>query len=208
VTSLTVWLLRHAETARPDVFHGAESDVGLSERGRRQAAALAEHFAALGPERVASSAMRRARATAEPIAAACGLGLQVEPALHERRVGGLRGTPSRDPSGPWPATLGRWLAGDTGYAPAGSESFDAIRDRVLPAWERLTAADGRLVVVAHGIVCRVLLLSILPGLSARDWTSLGPIPNGAVTELRRDAGAWHAVRLNEIPDRVRAVDPD
>lgn len=28
-----IWLLRHAETALPTVFHGAESDVGLSRRG-------------------------------------------------------------------------------------------------------------------------------------------------------------------------------
>jgi hypothetical protein len=31
-----VLLLRHAETASPNVFHGAESDVGLSERGLRE----------------------------------------------------------------------------------------------------------------------------------------------------------------------------
>ena len=37
-----VLLLRHAETATPHLFHGAESDVGLSERGRRQADAVAE----------------------------------------------------------------------------------------------------------------------------------------------------------------------
>jgi 2,3-bisphosphoglycerate-dependent phosphoglycerate mutase len=202
----TVWLLRHAESARPDVFHGAESDVDLSERGRRQAAALADHFAALRPDRVVSSGMRRALATAGPIAAACGRTLEVEPDLHERRVGALSGTPSRDPAGPWPETLKRWLAGDTAFAPDGAESFDAMRDRILPAWERLTAGAGRVVVVAHGIVCRVLLLSILPGLSSRDWTNLGPIANCAVNELKRDADLWRAVRLGHVPDAVRAVD--
>src|SRR5436309_841155 len=84
-----VYLLRHAETANPAVFHGAESDVGLSERGHRQAEAIARYFAALGPDVVVSSAMRRARDTAQPIAAACGLPLIVEPELHERRVGVL-----------------------------------------------------------------------------------------------------------------------
>lgn len=36
-----VWLLRHGESANPTVFHGAESDIDLGERGRRQAALLA-----------------------------------------------------------------------------------------------------------------------------------------------------------------------
>ena len=43
------FLLRHAETADPLVFHGAESDVGLSERGRRQAGAVAPLLAAESP---------------------------------------------------------------------------------------------------------------------------------------------------------------
>ena len=40
-----VLLLRHAETATPDRFHGAESDVGLGARGLRQAALVAQHLA-------------------------------------------------------------------------------------------------------------------------------------------------------------------
>src|SRR5437660_2574451 len=84
-----VWLLRHAETADPRVFHGAESDVGLSERGRRQAEQIAAYLAGLtpAPEAVVSSGMRRALDTAWPIARACGLEVRVEPALHERKVG-------------------------------------------------------------------------------------------------------------------------
>jgi broad specificity phosphatase PhoE len=193
-----VYLLRHAETADPSIFHGAESDVGLSDRGRRQALQIADHLAALRPDVVVCSGMRRARDTAGPIARACGLQPHVEPLLHERRVGALGGTPTHSPHGPWPETLRRWAAGDTAYAPAGAESFDDVRGRVLPVWERLTAAHaGRtLVVVAHGIVCRVLLLSLLPGWSAADWDRLGPIHNVGLTELVGDEGAWQALRVN------------
>src|SRR5947209_11555224 len=80
-----VLLRRHAETANPLIFHGAESDVGLSERGRAQAEAVAPVLAAFGPGAVVSSAMRRALDTAGPIARACGLAVRVEPDLHERR---------------------------------------------------------------------------------------------------------------------------
>ncbi len=84
-----VLLLRHAETANPLIFHGAESDIGLSERGRRQAEALAPLLAAEAPNVVVSSAMQRALETATPIARSCGLPVRIEAELHERRVGAL-----------------------------------------------------------------------------------------------------------------------
>ncbi len=230
--SRRVLLLRHAESANPSIFHGAESDVGLSERGRRQAEAIAQVLADYRPGRLVSSAMLRARATAEPIARVCGLDIEIEPDLHERRVGALSGTPTGLSEGVWPDTLNRWLAGETGYAPEGAESFDAIRQRVLPVWERVTAPEARqkcqpgltvgggtppptvnpLVIVAHGIVCRVLLLSVLPGYTVADWKRLGPIHNVAITELVREADplnpggmAWRSVRLNDVPGVIRAV---
>ena len=49
-----VFVLRHGESADPTVFHGAEPDVGLSERGRRQAEAVAPLLAAHAPDAVVS----------------------------------------------------------------------------------------------------------------------------------------------------------
>jgi broad specificity phosphatase PhoE len=205
-----VFLLRHAESANPTVFHGFESDVELSERGRRQAEALAVVLAARSPQVLVSSGMRRALQTAAPIARVCGLPVQVEPDLHERRVGALSGAPvSTD--GVWPQTLRRWLAGDTGHAPEGAESFDAIRARVLPVWERVTRQhDGKtLVIVAHGIVCRVLLLGLLPGWGPADWPRLSPMRNAAINEVVRAPAGWEVVRLNDLPESVAAADcPD
>jgi probable phosphoglycerate mutase len=200
-----VLLLRHAESADPSVFHGFESDVDLSERGWRQAEALAVVLAARSPQALVSSGMRRALQTAAPLARVCGLPVQVEPDLHERRVGALSGVAVQT-DGVWPETLRRWLAGDTGYAPDGAESFDAIRARVLPVWERVTRqhAGQTLVVVAHGIVCRVLLLSLLPGWGPADWPRLSPLRNGAIHEVVGGAGGWEAVRLGELPDSVAA----
>jgi probable phosphoglycerate mutase len=196
-----VLLLRHAESADPTVFHGAESDVALSERGRRQAALIAPVLRALKPDAVVSSAMRRAVETATPIAELCGLPLRIERELHERRVGALSGTAYGGNEGVWPETLRRWVAGETGYAPEGAESFDAMRERVLPVWRRLVREwEGKtLVIVAHGIVCRVVLLTQLVGYGVADWHRLGPIRNLGVNELLWTGAAWEAVRLNEVP---------
>jgi probable phosphoglycerate mutase len=135
--SSRVLLLRHAETTAPDLFHGAESDVGLSERGLRQAESIAPILAREQPAAIISSPMRRAVETAAPIAQACGLPIQIEPALHERRIGSLCGQPYEALHGPWAETLRRWQAGDLAYATPGAESFLTVRDRVLPVWFRL-----------------------------------------------------------------------
>src|SRR5262245_57535788 len=110
-----VFLLRHGESADPTVFHGAESDIDLSEKGRRQAEVVAQVLARRRPDVVISSAMRRARQTALPIARACNLELLIEPQLHERRVGILSGRPFKTDA-VWPETLKRWTSGETDYA--------------------------------------------------------------------------------------------
>jgi 2,3-bisphosphoglycerate-dependent phosphoglycerate mutase len=202
-----VFLLRHGESADPTVFHGAESDVELSPRGQRQAAAVAAVLASYDPDVVVSSAMRRAVQTATPIAIACGRVVHIEPQLHERKVGALCGTAFSTKDGVWPDTLQRWLQGDTGYAPEGAESFDAIRQRVLPVWQRLTRqhAGQTLVIVAHGVVCRVLLLSVLSGLTVAHWPRFGPMKNVGINELLAYAETWQAIRINHVPDSVQAV---
>jgi probable phosphoglycerate mutase len=194
-----VFLLRHGETAAPTVFHGAESDIGLSDKGVRQAAVMAPILAALRPDVVVSSGMRRAIDTATPIAAACGLPLLTEPAIHERRVGSLSGTPFNHHEGIWADTVKRWSAGETGWSSPGAESFDDIHARVMPVWQRLTEAHAgkTLVVVAHGLVCKVLLLSLLPGWSVQRWTEFGPIRNVGISELILQGEIWQPVRLNE-----------
>lgn len=205
--STRVYLLRHAESADPTVFHGAESDVGLSPRGQRQAQAIATELASLKPAVVISSAMVRAVQTATPIAQAAGVPLQIEPQLHERRVGALSGQPFPAASGIWPETRQRWIDGDTGYAPTGAESFDDLRHRLLPVWNAVTRQHhGRtLVVVAHGIVCRVLLLCLLPGKGPSAWNDFGPMLNVAINELHWTGQTWQALQINHVPESVAAL---
>jgi probable phosphoglycerate mutase len=200
-----VLLLRHAETAVPGVFHGYESNVDLGARGYRQAEAIAPIIASMKPDILVSSNMLRARRTAEAIARACRLPIQFEPNLHERKVGNMQGTPIQGEFGVWPETLARWVKGETDFAPPGMESFDQIRDRVLPVWDRVTQenVERTTVIVAHGIVCRVILLSVLDGYNAADWPRLGGIANASLSEVIGSGRSWQAVRIGEVPDEVR-----
>lgn len=203
----TVWLVRHAETEASDVFNGAETDIGLSALGHRQAAAAAGWFQTHKPTAVVSSAMLRAADTARPIAAACGVPHLLEADLHERRVGTLAGMPFSQSEGPWSETLKQWQAGQLDFTTSGAESFAAIRDRVLPAWKRAleTHAGGRVVVVAHGVVCKVLLLNLLADHSHADWVRIGKVANVAVSELVGNSSGWQARSLLQVPDPVAAL---
>jgi broad specificity phosphatase PhoE len=202
-----VWLVRHAETATPTLFHGAESDVELGEHGHRQAAAAAEWFAQRKPTVVVSSAMRRATQTAAPIAEACGAPHLIEPLLHERKVGSLSLLPREQGDPIWNETLVKWLAGESGFAHPGMESFDAIRDRVLPAFRRVAESHpgGRVVIVCHGVVSKVLLLSLLRDRGAADWVRIGAAKNLSVSELVPEPGGWAARELLVVPPPVLAV---
>src|SRR5437763_15954599 len=78
-------LARHAETSAPDRFHGAESDVDLSDWGIQQSERLGQVLKHAGASALYCSALRRAVATAIPIGRACGLEPLITVTLHERR---------------------------------------------------------------------------------------------------------------------------
>lgn len=192
-----ILLLRHAETAAPDRFHGAESDVELGERGLRQAAEAALALAAQGPEAVYCSGLRRALQTAGPIAAAIGREPRVVPELHERRMGILSGRARVEVGAIYEAARDRWHAGDLDATHEGAESYRMIRDRAVPAFLRVAEAHpgGTAVVVAHGVVIRVLLASLLEGAGPGDFERFG-IDFVAVNDLRRVGETWRAAALN------------
>ena len=202
-----VWLARHAETAAPAMFHGAESDIELGAHGYRQAAAAVEWFAAFKPTAVVSSAMKRATQTAAPIAAGCGVPHLIEPQLHERFVGPLTRLSRAEADQVWDETTRQWTAGNTAYSFPGMESFDALRERVVPAFERVAAAHpgGRVVIVCHGVVCKVLLLSLLRGYGPEQWVSVGRVVNLATSEMVPDGDRWAARQLLVVPPPVAAV---
>ena len=189
-------LLRHAETAAPDQFHGAESDVDLGPRGVEQARLAAPGVALVEPVAIYSSAMLRARRTAAILGEPIGLEPVAVPTLHERRMGSLSGRPMADGWDAYIAAMTAWKAGDLTAAHAGGESFESIRDRVLPTLEELVQrhAGETVVVVAHGVVIRVALACWLDGGPSRlDRFGIDFVtPN----DLTWDGQTWRASTLN------------
>ena len=75
---------------------------------------------------------------------------------------------------------------------------------LVPALERVARqfAGQRVVVVAHGVVCKVLLLALLANRGPAGWQALGRVANLAVSKLQFDGMVWTAERLLEVPPPV------
>jgi Histidine phosphatase superfamily (branch 1) len=80
---VTAVLLRHARAGDRIEWEGDDRLRPLDERGRRQAAELAELLGSLGIRRIVSSPYVRCVETVEPLAAALGLELELDPRLAE-----------------------------------------------------------------------------------------------------------------------------
>jgi broad specificity phosphatase PhoE len=192
-------LARHAETAAPDRFHGAESDIGLSAWGVRQAELLAESLKIWKPTAVYSSAMRRAVDTAAPIGRACGLSPIAIPELHERKIGPLSGKAREEGWDTYAATKVRWVAGELDYTHVGGESYAEIRARVVPVLDELTKRHRgeTIVVIAHGVVIRVALTTLAPHFGPADFDKIA-IDFASVNDLWFDGTTWGTGLLNQV----------
>jgi broad specificity phosphatase PhoE len=198
-----VLLLRHGKTSDPDRFHGAESDVGLSPRGVRQAQLLARYLVGLRPAAVYSSGMRRALETAAPIARACGLPLATVDALHECRLGSLSRRSKDEVGAKYAELTRRWAAGDIGFKHDGAESYVEVECRIRAPFQELVerSSGHTIAIVTHGIVIRVLLTSLLEGLGPSDFERVR-IRTGSLCDLRSDGARWTATALDDRPPRL------
>jgi broad specificity phosphatase PhoE len=119
--------VRHGETPpnREGLLLG-RGDPELTERGRAQAKDLALALAGLDITSVLTSPLRRARDTASPIAAECGLPVEVDERLIEIDFGEWEGQPLASIDAD---LVARWHR-DPDLTPPGGESLVVVAERV------------------------------------------------------------------------------
>ncbi|MER5325217.1 bifunctional RNase H/acid phosphatase [Streptosporangium roseum] len=158
-------LLRHGETplSVERRFSGL-GDPELTPNGIAQAEAAAARLSRepYGIQVVVSSPLKRARATAEIVAARLGLEVVVEEGLREADFGDWEGHTFTEIQRRWPDALAAWLA-DPSAAPPGGESFGVAARRVQATGDRLVERyEGRTVLaVSHVTPIKMLLQSAL-----------------------------------------------
>jgi len=184
----TLYVVRHGETDwnRERRIQG-QQDPPLNEVGRQQARALAGRLSAIRFDAVYSSDLRRARETAEIIAAGRRLPIHVTPALRERSFGRWEGErfedlPHLDPAG-WQS----WLERRPDAAPHGGESDAALEKRSVAIFQRIVEAfpGGDVLVVSHGGLIAAMIRAWI-GMPSRSTSNCA----GYVVEARGD---WRAL---------------
>ena len=152
-------LVRHCDAA------GQEPNAPLTEAGRRQALQLAELLSAFPVDAIVTSAYRRARETAEPLAKRLHLGIETDHRLNERVL-------SPHPIDHWREVVRDSFADPDLRAPGG-ESADDVLSRAWPALNELRSGSRNLpVVVTHGNLMALVLHSIDSSFGFAGWESL------------------------------------
>jgi ribonuclease H / adenosylcobalamin/alpha-ribazole phosphatase len=162
VTTMT-HLLRHGRTEHtPERRYSGRNDLPLSLTGRAEAEAAAVRAGELGIDAVVASPLRRARETAEIVAAALGLPVEVDDDLAELDFGDLEGLTLDEALAKHPLATRRFMADVTAAAPGG-ESVEQVSTRVARARRRILEGHaGRTVlVVSHVTPIKLLLAAAL-----------------------------------------------
>jgi len=161
----TLHLVRHAAHGLlGHVLTGRMPGVLLGEEGRRQAGLLAARFSRETISAVWASPLERARETAQPVAAASGLGVEIIPDLNEIEIGSWTGRSfedlAKDPV--WT----RWNSARSVTRAPGGETMLEVQARAVAVTERARRAypNGSLVLVSHGDVLKSVVAYYL-GLS-------------------------------------------
>lgn len=194
----TLLVLRHGETPwnREEVFRG-HADVPLNERGRAQARALAAALAAEPLAAVYASPLQRALQTAQPVAAACGLEVQVDQRLTDLDFGEWEGVPLREAPQRWPELFARWEREPGTVVFPGGEGLPVVRERAMAAIAEIAARHrGETVAaVSHRVVTKVALLAML-GLDESHFWRIRQ-DNGCLNRVERGDDGWVVVTLND-----------
>jgi broad specificity phosphatase PhoE len=150
-------LLRHAETTSnvAGALDTAHPGADLTDWGAEQARQVVTKLAHEPVAAIGASPLTRARRTAEPIAAARGLPVEVLDGLREVSAGDLE--MRRDPSAieAYINVLTAWLGGDLDVAMPGALTGAAFLARFDDAVSRLESAADVALAVSHGAAIRL-----------------------------------------------------
>jgi broad specificity phosphatase PhoE len=172
-------LVRHGEAA---AGWGSDPDPGLTDLGRRQAAAVADHLDGGPPMPIVVSPLRRTRETAAPLEARWGTPARVEPAVGEIVApAGQQGLEAR----------AAWLQ------EAMRGTWTSLGDEVA-AWRRLVVACLEALDVDTVVVTHFVAINAAVGSATGDDRVVCCRPgNGSVTRLRNEGGRLFVEALGD-----------
>ena len=192
-----LFLIRHGEVEPRyhKIFGGSRIDMGLSDLGREQGAALAAWLRDSPLDAIYASPMRRVRETIEPLAAARGLTPIILPELREVDFGDWTGLKWDEIQERFGVSAFEWLEVIESPGIAGGESAACLAQRVGPCLRQILEENPhrRVAVACHGGIIRVIL-SMLLDLPLSRMAHFN-IEYGSVTVVELQPEKKHAVEI-------------
>ncbi|MEU2305032.1 histidine phosphatase family protein [Streptomyces misionensis] len=198
-TTTTLLLARHGETPwHAENRYAGASDIGLTALGRAQAEALGRWVGERPVDAVWCSPLTRAVATAEPACRVLGIEARREDDLRECGFGVVEGRTLAEFAVEHPAAAEAYRRDPVAHPFPGAEDPRAAAARGAAALRRIAGAHrgGRVLVVAHNTLLRLVLCSLLQIPLSEYRRVLPRLLNAAVTEIRVDGDRTALLSLN------------
>jgi broad specificity phosphatase PhoE len=205
IMTLNLYFLRHGQTAssRGNLFCGS-IDPALTDDGEEMAELFAKAYASTTWQAIYCSPKERAILTAEPLANALKMELQLRDGLQEINYGAWEGKDVATVDLEFHDDYLRWLADPGWNPPTGGESAMTIAARALAVIEEISQkySDGNVLVVSHKATIRILLCSLLGIDAGRFRYRLGmPVSSISIVEF-----STHGPLLKVLADRSHLTD--
>jgi len=192
----TLLLVRHGRIE--ERFEGrflGSTDIPLAADSACKIKALARNLSTQKPSRCICSPLNRARQTAEILAEAMSVTIEVDPDLREVDFGRWEGLTFEEIVASEPRMVDRWASWENGFAFPEGESLCHFFDRVRKATDRIvTDSPSTVLVVSHGGVTRAIICHLL-GLTDRQHV-LFDIKHAALTTIELNEGRGVLTELN------------
>ncbi|MBQ9633549.1 MAG: histidine phosphatase family protein [Schwartzia sp.] len=181
-------LVRHGQTEwNAGGRYQGQSNVALSDTGRKQARFLAERFPVRQLDAIYTSDLDRAKETAECVGKRLGLTVCPEKAFRELSFGDWEGLTYQEISSRWPEEAEKlFTAPDELVIPHGETFRDLQKralDKIYSLYER--HIDQTVAVFAHGAINKTILAGLMH------------IPLHYLWSLRQDNTAVNILRLDD-----------
>lgn len=195
-----ILLVRHAATICSKGRCIGRTHVPLSDDGVRSAQRFAEELSSTRIARLYSSPSGRALESMAPLAAKCGLSVNVVPVLDEIDMGAWDGRSFDDIRQQNPEAYAERGKRFADFRPPGGESFGDVANRAVDFLQSLASEEHVVVVMTHAGVIRSILCRVT-GHPLHDLFYFNPSHLGC-TLLRFSDGVYGLVATDMSPATV------
>jgi broad specificity phosphatase PhoE len=190
-------LARHGETVwNVEKIYRGRTDVNLDEVGIKQAELLGKYLSNWGLEAVYSSPLRRALDMANIIDRYQKIGVHIAEGLIDFDYGEWQSLPEQEVKRLYPALHNEWHSNPHKVKMPGGESLEDVRRRATKVVNDVFSKyQGSVVLVAHRVVNKVLICSLLGLDNSYFWNIKQDV--GGITIFNYEDGRFVLARHND-----------